>query len=88
MHRTIDELLALRDGEADPEVDAHVAECAHCAREVERLGEVADALRSLPQVSPPRDEKLKKTLETMRLIEQATKELNEKYSVDDGGECE
>ena len=34
------------------------------------------------------DEKLKKTLETLRLIDQATSELEEKYSVDDGGESE
>jgi len=35
-----------------------------------------------------KDEKLKKTLETMRLIEQVTNELKEKYSIDEESESE
>lgn len=60
----------------------------HARSKIQRL--LGDRIQSkfCPVLHFHEDEKLKKTLETMRLIEQATKELNEKYSVDDGGECE
>jgi anti-sigma factor RsiW len=55
MHLTLDELLAVRDGEAAPDSVAHVAACPACHAEVERLREVQRALRSLPARRPDAD---------------------------------
>ena len=55
MHPTLEELLAARDGQAEPATAAHVAACAACRDEVERLAAVRDALRALPQLSPRQD---------------------------------
>lgn len=55
MHPSGDELLALRDGEAAPEVEAHVASCPECAAELDRLRCIAQALRGLPPAKPPFD---------------------------------
>jgi len=55
MHPTLDELLALRDGEPTSETSAHVADCRTCAAEVERLRGTAAALRALPELRPPVD---------------------------------
>ncbi len=55
MHLTMEELLDVRDGEARPEAAFHAASCPECAAEVERLREMAAALRSLPAVRPERD---------------------------------
>jgi len=55
MHPTLELLLALRDGEATAETSVHVAHCRECAAEVERLRGTAAALRSLPEMRPPRD---------------------------------
>lgn len=54
-HPSIEALLEVRDGEASPFVTAHVDSCASCAAEVERLREVAAALRGLPDLEPRRD---------------------------------
>jgi len=54
-HGTIEELLALRDGEGSAWVRQHVAECAACAAELERLEQVRAQLRALPAFAPPRD---------------------------------
>jgi hypothetical protein len=54
-HGTSEELLALRDGEGSAWVREHVAACAACAAEVERLEQVRSALRALPSFAPPRD---------------------------------
>lgn len=54
-HGTSEELLALRDGEGSAWTRAHVAECAQCAAELERLEQVRARLRALPSYAPPRD---------------------------------
>ncbi len=55
MHLSLEELIAVRDGEASPESGAHVASCPVCAAEVGRLRSVRDALAALPQERPARD---------------------------------
>jgi ribosome-binding factor A len=58
----------------------------HARSKIQRfLGERIQS-KFCPVLRFHKDEKLKKTLETMRLIEQATNELKEKYSID--GEVE
>ncbi len=54
-HGTVEELLALRDGEGSAWVREHVEGCARCAGELERLEQVRAQLRALPPFSPPRD---------------------------------
>jgi hypothetical protein len=54
-HGTSGELLALRDGEGSAWVREHVAACAACATELERLEQVRSQLRALPAFAPPRD---------------------------------
>jgi len=54
-HGTLEELLALRDGEGSAWVREHVALCAACAAELERLEQVRSQLRALPAFAPPRD---------------------------------
>jgi hypothetical protein len=54
-HGTSEELLALRDGEGSAWVRQHVAACAACAAELERLEQVRSQLRALPAFAPPRD---------------------------------
>ncbi len=53
MHPTLDEMLALREGSASPDVVAHVADCGRCRSELERLDRVREELRGLPQLRPP-----------------------------------
>jgi hypothetical protein len=55
MHPTTSELLALRDGEAASELAEHVAGCASCGRELERLRALRDAMRELPELEAPND---------------------------------
>lgn len=55
MHASREDLLSLRDGDADAVVREHVAECADCRAEVERLKEMREHLRALPEVAPPED---------------------------------
>jgi hypothetical protein len=55
MHASLSELLALRDGASLPAAIAHVKQCRACAAELERLVELRDALRALPQQGPGRD---------------------------------
>jgi hypothetical protein len=54
-HATLEELLALRDGEGGAWAREHVALCAVCAAELERLEQVRSQLRALPAFAPPRD---------------------------------
>ena len=54
-HGTLEELLALRDGEGGAWVREHVALCAACAAELERLEQVRSQLKALPAFGPPRD---------------------------------
>jgi hypothetical protein len=53
MHPSLEQLLAVRDGEAPPDTAAHIEHCAACSAELARLRAVRDALRSLPSVAPP-----------------------------------
>jgi len=55
MHPTIDDLLALRDGNGTAEAARHVEQCAQCSAEVVNLRTAAAALRSLPLVGVDRD---------------------------------
>jgi hypothetical protein len=55
MHPSGDELIALRDGEAHPEVEAHLASCPLCRQEFDRLVRMAQALRDLPPLRPASD---------------------------------
>ena len=51
MHASIEELLSLRDGEGDARA-AHVAGCAECRTQLERLRRVRTALAELPLQEP------------------------------------
>jgi len=68
MHLTLDELLAVRDGDADAAVVAHATSCAECAAEVARLAAVGRALRELPTEGPATDlwPALRRTIEHQR----------------------
>ncbi len=57
-HLTMDQLVALRDAVSEPgsaESQAHVAACAACAAELDRLHQRVARLRALPTLRPPRD---------------------------------
>ena len=60
----------------------------HARSKIQRF--LGDRIQSkfCPVLRFNRDENLQKTLETMRLIEQATNELKAKYSIDEAGESE
>ena len=58
----------------------------HARSKIQRLLGERIQSKFCPVLRFHRDENLKKTLETMRLIEQATNELKAKYSIDE--ECE
>ena len=55
MHLSIEELLSVRDGEANAEAAAHASSCPECAAEVERLRALRDELAALPDDAPDRD---------------------------------
>jgi anti-sigma factor RsiW len=55
MHCTMAELLALRDGEGSTTTRSHIAACAECSAELERLYQRTAALKALSAFSPPRD---------------------------------
>jgi len=55
MHVSLEALLALRDGAAEAAVADHVAACAQCAAELERLKGIGDSLRALAPLAPERD---------------------------------
>jgi anti-sigma factor RsiW len=54
-HLSLEELLAVRDGEGTAAARGHLETCAACRAEFERLHQVAAALRALPSPRPPRD---------------------------------
>jgi hypothetical protein len=57
-HLTMDQLLELRDGATEPGSAGardHVAQCAHCQAELERLHQRVARLKALPTLTPPRD---------------------------------
>lgn len=53
MHPSLQELLALRDGDGAPETARHVERCDECRGAVEEMSEVAEALGELPPVPAP-----------------------------------
>lgn len=53
MHPSIDELLALRDGDTVPEVEQHVARCYDCGVRLDQLGKTSQALRELHRLEAP-----------------------------------
>src|ERR1051326_4735846 len=55
MHCTIEDLVALRDGEGSVWARRHVTECAECQAERERLYQRVAQLKALPALRPPRD---------------------------------
>ena len=55
IHCTMDDLLAVRDGDGAAWARRHVAECPACARELERVHQRVAALRALPQFNAPRN---------------------------------
>ncbi|MDX2438763.1 MAG: hypothetical protein QNL88_17145 [Acidobacteriota bacterium] len=55
MHPSIDDLLALRDGNGAAEAARHVEQCARCADEIDELRSAASALRALPEATTDRD---------------------------------
>jgi hypothetical protein len=55
MHCTIEDLVALRDGEGSVWARRHVEECAECQAERERLYQRVAQLKALPALRPPRD---------------------------------
>lgn len=55
MHPSLDDLLALRDGDGPAEAARHVEQCTQCSDEIEELRSAALALRALPGVGTSRD---------------------------------
>ncbi|HXF95995.1 MAG TPA: hypothetical protein VNI61_07810 [Gemmatimonadales bacterium] len=55
MHCTMDDLLALRAGEASVWARRHIEECAPCRAELDAVYQRAAALKALPALSPARD---------------------------------
>lgn len=55
MHLSLEDLIAVRDGEASADSAGHVASCAVCAAELDRLRSLREALAALPDESPSRD---------------------------------
>ena len=55
IHCTMDELLAIREGEGSQAARRHVDECEACRHELELLHQRVAALRTLPVLRPPRD---------------------------------
>lgn len=55
MHCTMDDLLALRDGEGSVWARRHAAECAVCRAELDAVYQRVAQLKALPTLRPPRD---------------------------------
>lgn len=55
MHCTMDDLLALRAGEASVWARRHVEDCATCRAELDGLYQRVAQLKALPALRPPRD---------------------------------
>ncbi len=52
---TMDELLAIRDGQGSQGALRHLDECDECCNELELLHQRVAALKALPSLRPPRD---------------------------------
>ena len=55
MHLSLEDLLAVRDGEATTEAGAHADFCPECTAEIARLRAVQRALAALPEQRPSQD---------------------------------
>ena len=55
MHCTMEDLEALRAGEASVWARRHVTTCAACQVELEKLYQRVAQLKALPALHPPRD---------------------------------
>jgi anti-sigma-K factor RskA len=55
IHCTIDELLAIRDGEGSRAALRHLDDCEECRDELDRLHQRVAALKALSALKPPRD---------------------------------
>jgi anti-sigma factor RsiW len=55
IHLTMEDLLAVRDGEGSALARRHLDECDQCREELERLHQRVAALKALPSLSSPRD---------------------------------
>jgi hypothetical protein len=55
MHCTMDDLVAVRDGEGSVWARRHVEECATCRGEMDALYQRVAQLKALPVLRPPRD---------------------------------
>ncbi|MFQ5550712.1 MAG: hypothetical protein ACE5FJ_05695 [Gemmatimonadales bacterium] len=55
IHCSIDELIAIRDGEGTAGAKEHLERCDDCMMEMERLYQIAAALKALPVPAVPRD---------------------------------
>ena len=55
IHCTMDELLAIRDGQGSQGALRHLDECDGCCNELELLHQRVAALKALPSLRPPRD---------------------------------
>ena len=52
MHLSVEDLLAVRDGEATADAVAHADSCPQCSAEIERLRAVQGRLAALPEERP------------------------------------
>ena len=55
MHCSMEELIAIRDGEGHPGAISHLEECEDCMLEMEALHQRVASLRALPSMRPARD---------------------------------
>ncbi|MCH7491673.1 MAG: hypothetical protein IID05_13390 [Gemmatimonadetes bacterium] len=55
IHCTMDELLAIRDGEGSQAASRHLDECDECSHELNLLHQRVAALKTMPTLNPPRD---------------------------------
>jgi hypothetical protein len=55
MHLSLEDLLAVRDGEATADAVDHAASCPDCGAEIERLRTIQRGLVALPENRPPQD---------------------------------
>jgi anti-sigma factor RsiW len=55
MHLSLEDLIAVRDGEARADSARHAASCPECIAELSRLRSLREALAALPDEPPSRD---------------------------------
>ena len=55
MHSTMDDLIALRDGDGSAQAQQHLEACPACRQQFDLLHQRVAALRALPALRPPRD---------------------------------